>query len=107
MVDSILYPLYNKPYNSRKLCEKLIDVLNLYREKGFSLADVQDIDFNKNTGVLYLTFDEGMISKIKIEGNDLTDPTVIYRRNSFKRRRFFSLPANTTSVNKFTNNKFI
>ncbi len=88
-VDSILYPLYNKPYNPHLLSAKLIKVLNLYREKGFSLADVQDIDFNEKTGVLYLTFDEGRISKIKIEGNDITDPTVITREIPLKEGEYF------------------
>ena len=88
-VDSILYPLYNVPFNSRILYKKLITILNLYREKGFSLADVEDIEFNKKSGVLHLTFDEGLISKIRIEGNEITDPTVITREIPLKEGEYF------------------
>ena len=88
-VDSILFPIYNAPYNPRGLYKKLIEILNLYRQKGFSLADIQEIDFNKKSGVLYLTFDEGLISKIEIEGNEITDPTVITREIPLKAGEYF------------------
>ncbi len=106
-VDSILYPLYNSPYNQRRLCEKLINILSLYREKGFSLADVNQIEFNNNTGVLYLTFDEGMISEIKIEGNEITDPTVITREIPLKKGEYFRYqPIEQALLNLRTTNLF-
>ncbi len=92
-VDSILYPLYNNPYNARELYKKLIAILNLYREKGFSLADISEIEFNKNDGVLYLTFDEGLISKIIIEGNEITNSTVITREIPLREGEYFRYQA--------------
>ncbi|MEO8399428.1 MAG: patatin-like phospholipase family protein [Ignavibacteriaceae bacterium] len=89
VVDSILYPLYNQAYNPEKLCGKLIEILKLYREKGFSLADIQKIEFNKKTGVLYLKFDEGLISKIEIKGNETTNQTVISREFPLKKGEYF------------------
>jgi NTE family protein len=78
-VDSILNPLLNTPYNAKKLSRLLIDVLREYRKDGYSLADLDSTSFNENKGEIFLQFNEGMISDIRIEGNVNTSPSIIIR----------------------------
>lgn len=83
-IDSIFSILINRPFNSRILMSKIIKVMNLYRNRGYSLADLDSLSFNKDTGRLRLIFDEGRISNIKIEGNKYTNNSVIERELPFK-----------------------
>ncbi len=79
LVDSFFSSLKNKPYNAEKIETKIIDFITLYRKQGYSLADVRKINFDKETGILNITFDEGIISQIRIEGNKTTSESVIKR----------------------------
>ena len=67
-VDSILSALINMPINNRSIAEKISQVVNDYRSKGYLLANFNRITFDDLTGVLTLYFDEGIISKIRVEG---------------------------------------
>jgi len=87
--DSILSYLVNKPFVERNVVTAIIDILKLYRKRGFSLADPTDISFDRETGILSLSFDEGRISKISIEGNDRTAETVITREFPLKAGEYF------------------
>ena len=78
-VDSIFSSLMNKPYNADNIKKKVIDFINLYRTRGYSLAEVRSISFNKKTGSLTIGINEGIISQIKIEGNKTTSESVIKR----------------------------
>lgn len=77
--DSVFSSLKNKPYNAVKIEKKLIDFITLYRNRGYSLADVNRIDFEREVGNLNISFNEGVISQIKIEGNKTTSESVIKR----------------------------
>lgn len=79
LTDSFFSALQNKPYNAEKIESKLIGFITLYRNKGYSLADIRDVNFDKKTGVLKISFDEGIISSIKIEGNKITSESIIKR----------------------------
>ncbi len=87
---SILNTMINAPYNAQRLVTKLIQVLNLYRQKGFSLAEVQKVDFDEKSGALNIYFDEGKITSIKIEGNKYTLPTIITRELPLKAGDYFN-----------------
>jgi NTE family protein len=78
-VESILNRLINKPYNAKKVSEAIIEVLKIYRMKGFSLAELESTSFDKYDGKLSLNFNEGIIADIKIEGNVNTSPSIITR----------------------------
>jgi NTE family protein len=79
MVDSILSDLLNKPYNAKKLSEAIIEVLKTYRKEGYSLAELDSTSFDEHNGRVFLRFNEGIISDIKIEGNTNTSPSIITR----------------------------
>lgn len=89
-VYSILKGIINEPYNPKKLVSKSIRILNLYREKGYSLAEIKKINFDENSGELKISFDEGKIYAIKIEGNKYTLPSIITRELPLKVGDYFN-----------------
>jgi NTE family protein len=77
-VNSVLYSLQNIPYSNRLIAESISQILKLYRQRGFLLANLKNLDFDELTGQLLLYFDEGIISSIRVEGN-YTRETLITR----------------------------
>ena len=106
-IEFILNGLNNKPYNGKRIFYKLIQVLNLYRKLGYSLADVKEVSFNKEDGVLNLKFTEGRITRIEVENNKKTAYWVIRRELPFDAGELFSYPkvaqglSNLRSLNLF------
>ena len=88
-IDSIFSSLINKPYNADNIVQKIIDLISLYRDNGYSLADVSNVKFNKEEGILGVDFDEGIISNIKIEGNKTTSQSVIKREFPLEPGEYF------------------
>jgi len=68
VIDSILSALINKPYNNRRIAENIAGILKYYRSQGYILANFYKMAFNDLTGELSLSFDEGMISEVRVEG---------------------------------------
>ena len=89
-VYEILNPLYDNPYNEKKVSQKLIDLLRHYRKKGYSLADVKVVNFDELTGVLNIDIDEGKINSIEITGNLKTRNAVILREFPLKKNEYFT-----------------
>ena len=78
-VDSFFTSLKGKPYNAEEVVSKLIEFIDMYRYKGYSLAEILKVDFNAETGFLNVYVDEGIISEIRIVGNKSTSKSVIMR----------------------------
>ncbi len=87
--DSILFRIINKPFVEREVVGAIVDILKMYRKKGFSLADLTGISYSRASGNLSLSFNEGRISRISIEGNDRTSETIITREFPLKAGEFF------------------
>lgn len=87
--DSILANLLNKPFVERKVVGAITDILKLYRSRGYSLADLTSISFDRETGNLALAFDEGRISRISLEGNNRTSETIITREFPIREGDYF------------------
>jgi NTE family protein len=87
--DSIITNLINKPYVERRVVQAITDILKLYRKRGYSLADLTSISFNRDSGSLALVFDEGKISRISLEGNDRTSETIITREFPIREGDYF------------------
>ncbi len=83
-VDSIFNHLVNKPYNTSTLLEAILNVIKSYRKKGLSLATVNNVIFDKYTGLLTIEFSEGVIGNLIVEGNKNTNTNVISREFSTK-----------------------
>ncbi len=78
-IDSIFVGMIGKPYNADMVVSGLIDLMNLYRSQGYSLAEVRSVKFNEAEGIINIRVDEGIISEIQIAGNKSTNESVIKR----------------------------
>ncbi len=87
-VYSILEPLYQSPYNAKKISNYLIELLRYYRSKGLSLADIKSIEFDEFSGVLYIKINEGIINSIGVKGNIKTRSEVILREFPLKENEY-------------------
>ena len=76
--------LTGKPFNHNKTRTTLENMLLLYRAKGYSLAKIQETSFDKDTGVLTVNINEGVIGNITYEGNQRTRRYVIRREFPIK-----------------------
>lgn len=88
-VYSILEPLYQSPYNTKKVSDYLIELLRYYRSKGLSLADVESVGFDEFSGVLNITINEGIINSLRVQGNTKTQEDVILREFPLKEKEYF------------------
>ncbi|HZW38319.1 MAG TPA: patatin-like phospholipase family protein [Ignavibacteriaceae bacterium] len=88
-VDNIFKSLLNKSYNARNIFNKAIEFLSLYRSKGYSLAELENIKFDDTTGVLVLNLNEGVVSKVLIQGNEKTIASIILREIPLKEGEVF------------------
>jgi NTE family protein len=78
-IDSVFSNIIRKPYNADQVVSDLIDLVNLYRKRGYSLAEIRNVKFNEAEGILNVKIDEGIISEIRIAGNKTTSESVIKR----------------------------
>lgn len=83
-VDSVFNPLLNNVFNPHKVINAVKEVLRIYRQIGYSLAELDTTIFDKQTGRLFFLFKEGRISDIIVRGNDVTNSTVIKREFPIK-----------------------
>jgi NTE family protein len=88
-VDSIFALLINNPYNTRRLSESIIEILKIYRNEGYSLAELDTTWFDEKRGEININFNEGIISGIRIEGNVSTEPSIIIREFPLKIGDYF------------------
>ncbi len=76
---SVFSSIIGKPYNADRVVYGLIELMDLYRRQGYSLAEVRDVKFNEDEGILNVRVDEGIISEIRIAGNKSTSESIIKR----------------------------
>lgn len=92
--DSILAifkPLLNKNINAHESENALKDVLRLYRDKGYSLANFRSVSYSPETGNANLDLDEGVIYRMDIRGTHKTRDYVIWRELPFGREDLFEI----------------
>ena len=63
----------------------------MYREEGYSLAKIQSVEYNEEEKRLRIFVDEGIISRIEVMGNQITNESVITREFKFKESDFFKI----------------
>lgn len=74
-----LRPTVNTSLNFFDARKSLESILKLYREKDYSLARIDSLQFNEQTGILRFTINEGIIRRVEVEGNHHTENYVIRR----------------------------
>ncbi len=89
-VNNMFSRLAGRPYNPKKLANKIIDLMRMYRGEGYSLADVKNIDFDRNRGIITVSIDEGKIDHIEVTGNHFTNKSVITREISVRDGSYFN-----------------
>jgi len=89
VIDSITNLYIGKSFRGEVTCSLIVDIINLYRTKGYSLAALEELTFDELTGRISLTFDEGIISQIIVEGNEITNENVIIREFPVKAGDYF------------------
>lgn len=87
----IFLPFYGKHYSAPKLLNALTELLKEYRQIGYSLANVSEINLNEQDGILKIYIDEGIISAVVTEGNTYTNTNVITREFPVKEGDFFNI----------------
>ncbi len=90
LVDKKTEDLLGTPYSAKKILAAAIGIINIYRQAGYSLAEIRKIIFDKDNGEINIYIDEGKISSIKIEGNNYTDNTIITRELPVKAGQYFN-----------------
>lgn len=97
-ISEIISSIKGSPYSGKQLLSKLTQLIELYREEGYSLAEIQSLDFNKEEDKLTIFVDEGIISRIDVVGNEKTNRTVISREFPFSEGDFFNIRAITKGL---------
>lgn len=90
-ISEIFLPLKNQSYSGKAILKKLIELIKLYRDQGYSLAEIQSIEFNPNEQRLKIYVDEGIISRIDVVGNNHTNSSIVTRELGFETGDFFQI----------------
>ena len=91
-MDSIFKNVIGKAYDGITVYSLIVDILKQYRKAGYSLASLREKKFNEYTGRLSLSFDEGIVSGISVEGNTNTTSNIITREFPIKTGDYFRYP---------------
>ncbi len=90
-ISEIFSSLKGKPFSGKHILKEVVELIKLYRKEGYSLAEVQSLEYNSEEHRLKIYIDEGMISRIDVTGNKITNKNVITREFDFKEGDFFRL----------------
>ncbi len=104
--DSLLIQL-NQKLNYIKLQNDLKNIINLYRQKSYSLASIEKIEWDNQQGVLTIFINEGIIDDIEVEGNETTKKYVIDREFKYQKNSVFNWkPIQQSIQNVYATNLF-
>lgn len=76
---SIVKPLVGKRLNAHRATKMFEEMLAVYRDRGFSLAKIREIRFDRATGRATITIDEGVVFRRDIRGTTKTKDYIIWR----------------------------
>jgi len=88
-VVNVLKDLINKPFSPTKTFEGVLKVLRLYKRNGYSFARIEKAGFDSAANSLTLKINEGIISKITVDGNERTQERIITREFPLKEGDYF------------------
>jgi NTE family protein len=74
-----LSPLVGKPFSSVKTLNAALEIMRLYKSRGFSFASIDNLKFDSESQILFIDLSEGIISKIIVTGNTRTKERLITR----------------------------
>lgn len=88
-VVNVLKDLLDKPYSPSKAFNGALKVLRLYKRNGYSFARIEKVGFDSTANSLTIKLNEGIISKITVEGNERTQERIITREFPLKVGDYF------------------
>ena len=100
--QTIMSNLHSRPgeiANYITFIEDVKTIEKLYAGSGYTLARIKFPYINPRTGIVLISVDEGIISNIKIEGNDQTKDWVILRDLHLNRDKLFTARKAQRSIN--------
>ncbi len=74
----------NSPLNHILMRQDLDKIRSIYRSKGYALIRLKDIHFDQNSGRFSISLEEGIISDIRVEGNEISNEFIIMREFPLK-----------------------
>lgn len=92
--DEVTAPFNNllhKPVNVVRINQAVESILGMYRNNEYSLARVHTMSFDSSSGILRLTIDEGIISRIYLRGKNISRDWVIWRELGFRDGNIFTI----------------
>ncbi|MBN1406364.1 MAG: patatin-like phospholipase family protein [Calditrichaceae bacterium] len=93
--------------NYIRLQNDIKNIITLYRQNGYSLASIKNIEWNDQTGTLSIYIDEGIINEIEVEGNETTKRYVIDREFKYQYNNVFNWkPIQQSIQNVYATNLF-
>ena len=90
-ISEIFAPLKGQCFSGKQIIPGLLQLMELYREEGYSLAKIQSIEYNEEEKRLRIFIDEGIISRIEVAGNKITNKSIVTREFNFEEGDFFKL----------------
>jgi NTE family protein len=100
-------PLLGKPLNSVKSAKAMEEIIRLYRARGYSLAKIASVEFDKEQGVAAITIDEGVIHRREIRGTVKTKDYVLWREMPLRANNVFTIhEASESMTNLHSTNLF-
>ena len=84
VLNEVIKCQFNGPLNQKSLQRGLIDIKKLYRSNGYALIHLPEIHFEKSTGEFSIKINEGIISAIQVEGNEISNDFVVLREFPLK-----------------------
>ncbi len=81
--------LIGKPYVSKNVLDKVLHLLREYRKRGYSLAEVENVNFDEKSNELLVHVSEGYIEKIIVLGNTTTNKEIILREFPLEEGKVF------------------
>jgi len=79
--------------NYQKIEQDKTNIIETYKKLGYSFIKIDQISFDKTTGVLNYYIDEGTIAKISFSGTSTLKQSILFRELKSKKGRIFN--ANT------------
>ena len=92
-IEKKIIPLLNKPYSPVNTLNTALEIMRLYKQKGYSFARIKSLRFDPYTQILFIDLSEGIISGISVAGNMRTNKNIITRE----------LPLRVGDVFKYSN----
>jgi len=90
VLNNVLDNQLNQPLNYNLLRKGLNEIKQLYRSKGYALIRLREIHFDPAIGDLKVNIEEGIISDIRIEGNEISNDLIILREFPFKKNDIYN-----------------